>query len=236
MAKKEEKTAAVTNRKPTNGKGSRKRKGVEAAPVADSIVEEGPKGRPLVDTLGESMPGESIQAFPHFPPPDDDEPGGTGVTWTRPDDEVEEPPGAEEPVQADDADEPMDEEPAGDPDGVGGMMPGICQRFVKVQLSDVETVRISRQAASVYRQIENTKAEKSAVVSDYSGKIKNLELRHAELVRQIETGFYMKNVDCRCEMDFSAGEKRFLDIDTGEVVAIEILTAADRQMSVPGME
>lgn len=102
-------------------------------------------------------------------------------------------------------------------------------REVRVTLTDEQHRAKGQALASAYRQRGKVKHEASEAAKAFKERIKNIEERIAELVRDVEEGTEDRAVDCYYDPQWSQGVVYTRRCDNGEAIEERTLTVEERQ-------
>ena len=107
-------------------------------------------------------------------------------------------------------------------------------RMLRVSYTNEEIMELGKQLAEAYGDSAQVAADLDRVKSDFKAKQSVLDEKIGQLSRGISTGYQMKNVMCKWEMDQPTGGKKTLRrLDSNEVVEVVDMTAADKQVELP---
>lgn len=71
---------------------------------------------------------------------------------------------------------------------------------------------------------------KKSIASEYQGQINQAKNDADQLVRKINDGYEMRDMECFVDLDFENKKKRFYSVATGELVQETYMTPSDMQM------
>lgn len=100
---------------------------------------------------------------------------------------------------------------------------------LKCFLGDPEILEIANLMANQGETLSELKEEAKRATTAYKGKIKEIADQISILQRKILNKFEFRHVECEERFDFKAGKITVIRIDTGEIVEVRDMTAADRQ-------
>jgi hypothetical protein len=112
--------------------------------------------------------------------------------------------------------------------------PEIVTRHISVMLSPPELAERSREAAELMAERDHTEADYRAKAKAAGKLVAAMDVKLRDLNRTIVDGEETRPVRCEVRIDRRAGKADTVRLDTGDVVETRALTAAERQMEVPG--
>lgn len=100
------------------------------------------------------------------------------------------------------------------------------------KFSNEELLKIGKELSLKNHDLKSLEDEKKSVTSEYKHKMDACSAEINILSSHISNGFYMKHYQCEVKRDFKTGYKYFIDVETGEEIAKEKLTAQDHQLRI----
>ncbi len=105
--------------------------------------------------------------------------------------------------------------------------------YLKYQYTDAEIADAARDLASANRKRASLEQRKKEVDSAIKAEIEAENSVIARLSSLIGTGYEYRDIEVRIELDTpEPGKKRVVRLDTGEEVAVKVMTDHDRQMVI----
>lgn len=102
---------------------------------------------------------------------------------------------------------------------------------MKCEFTDAEITALAKELAAANNTRDELEQQKKQVDSQLKADIEVQNSTIGRLSRLIGSGWEMRNVEVRIELDTpEPGKKRVVRIDTGEEVAVKAMTDRDRQM------
>ena len=105
----------------------------------------------------------------------------------------------------------------------------IVPKQVRHDFTQAEKARLGVEMA----EIELTISEKKDELDTFKAQIKSdttaLEARLNSIAHKLRSGFEIRTVDCRMEMDFESNSIRFVRTDTGDLLEERAMSLEERQ-------
>lgn len=113
------------------------------------------------------------------------------------------------------------------------MSTGTKQEVVSIYgkhvLSEEEKKSYSTSLANKQIEKERLVSDKKVFVSTIKGKIDRIESEISQLSESITSGYEFRNQRCRVDLDFNTKTKRFISVETGQVIEERPLEESDYQ-------
>lgn len=107
---------------------------------------------------------------------------------------------------------------------------------LRSNFTDAEKVEFAQQLAEAQREIESIEAEKKRANTQFKSRIESASADREEMMDRIQTGYEMRETLCTVTANVpEVGKKTIVRTDTGEVVRVETMTDAERQLELPGV-
>lgn len=104
---------------------------------------------------------------------------------------------------------------------------------LRTKLTDGEVLKYARESAGLQSNIAENESQLAALQKEFKARIASMESRRDELATKIDTGHEYREVVCRWEYDWTAGDKTLYRQDTFESVRAVKITAEERQQKLP---
>jgi hypothetical protein len=105
---------------------------------------------------------------------------------------------------------------------------------LRVDLTDHELTEKAREQARKQNTLDQEEIDKKRASSEFANRIKAIKADLSRLAYTVDTGYELREVQCVQFFDRpEKGKKSTIRIDTKEVVSVEDMSPADRQMSLP---
>ncbi len=109
-------------------------------------------------------------------------------------------------------------------------------RSIEVKLTDAEIADVGRDLATAIRNVAAAEATKKARAAEDKEAIEEVEAERDRLVRVIESGVTLRNVDCFETKDFRLGKVTVTEAETGRIVSERPMEGWERQMEFNGVD
>lgn len=108
------------------------------------------------------------------------------------------------------------------------------KRVMIVKMSAEDRRQTGEQLGQAEIALMQAEADRAATRSEHNSAVKTARDRVRDLARQLEAGTVERAVELDWKMDFGAGLKRLIRLDTFEVIETQPLTLEEKQRSLFG--
>jgi len=108
----------------------------------------------------------------------------------------------------------------------------IVTKFLKHTFSEEERKVIADQLAQAVADHQAAEDQLRAVRDQFKSRISEAEAKISGCAQKLNSGFEMRDTECRMVKDYRAKEVSYIRLDTGEIAEIRTMTAAEAQMEL----
>lgn len=106
--------------------------------------------------------------------------------------------------------------------------------FLRCNFTPEEISDFSKELARKVSEVAQAEENKKAAVAQFSEQIAGAKAKCSQLARNIDSGYEMRNVDCRVDLDTPVvGTASIVRTDTNETVKTRAMNADELQQSLP---
>ncbi len=105
-------------------------------------------------------------------------------------------------------------------------------KSIEVKFTDAEIASVGRDLAFAIRNVAAAEATKKARAAEDKEAIEEMEAERDRLVRVIESGTTVRNVECLESKDFRLGKVTVTEVETGRLVSERAMEGWERQMEL----
>ena len=106
------------------------------------------------------------------------------------------------------------------------------RRYVRHYLTDEERLEISNKMSEAIIEKTNLEADLKTVHSQFKSRIQETMGQIGTLAQKLNSGWEMREIQCRVIKDYNEGVVRFESIETDEIVDERAMSLDERQMKL----
>lgn len=106
-------------------------------------------------------------------------------------------------------------------------------KTIEVEITEAQMAVLGKDIAHLSNEVSQLEVEKKAAADDFKSQISDKKKSLADLIHRVNRGVDRRDIEVDILINTpEKGQKSFIDVKTGEVVAVEDMTDADRQGSL----
>lgn len=106
-------------------------------------------------------------------------------------------------------------------------------KTIEVEITEAQMAVLGKDIAHLSNEVSQLEVEKKAAADDFKSQISDKKKSLADLIHRVNRGVDRRDIEVDILINTpEKGQKSFIDVKTGEVVAVEDMTDQDRQGSL----